>query len=148
MKKTSCLITILILTFTLIGCTQTEELQKPTITQGVYGEVTLRSGNCMPSVWPSTNSCALQKFSTNIYITQKLDENELSSMGTIGTIIKNPTLIKQTKSNEKGFFEIELPNGTYSLIFEYEGNKYYQYTNFVVENGITHINIRINNASD
>jgi len=116
----------------------------------VKGIVTIISGNCMPSppivinpsLPPSYSACQTTTIQTKVVITSKAKSY-------------NPDLlILSTYSSDDGTYQIELPEGEYSLFvinttdfdWEYwsESNNGWNFT--ITKNKITNLDININNA--
>lgn len=128
----------------------------PTITQGLYGCCTYKTGNCMPII--DTNNCKWYGVKRTIFIYEATKDTQgiqISGSFTWYSQI-NTHLIAQTQSDGNGCFQISLPIGQYS-IFVLENNKYYnQYMsdNFFLSpvtvdtNKATKCNILINMAVD
>jgi hypothetical protein len=122
--------------------------ESPTITQGIYGKVTLITGNCMPSVEPGS-SCIKTPVSRTVCIREPASWNAVEH-----TYLENETpLVTTTESNAKGFYEVELSPGSYSVFVEDEGKEYCNLFSdegaCLVElgNGLMEYNIQINHAT-
>jgi hypothetical protein len=90
-----------------------------TVKRGVWGQVTLTTGNCMPSV-DDESKCHKEGAAQEVYIfepvrTADMDVTYLKGEGKV---------IKQVKPNSDGFYEAELPPGTYSVFVDDDGRKY------------------------
>lgn len=103
---------------------------KPTIRQGIYGTITLRTGNCMPFirelgqdgnfVRPRSNPCHLAVVDREVYIFPLLGSRYKWGQPFLPT---DMALSWVTRS-KNGFYEIELPAGSYSVLVEHDGKKY------------------------
>ncbi|MCD4740406.1 DUF333 domain-containing protein [archaeon] len=83
------------------------------------GTVTLIQGNCMPG--PELDpSCTTNPISTTIYIREPATTEDLEN-NTSDYFI---TLIKQVESDENGYYEVELPSGTYSVFVDDNNEEY------------------------
>lgn len=105
-------VSILCLIGVIIGCS----LQKdgmPKTKQGIYGSVNWLQGNMMPSPDEprSVDGSPIER-QLNIYEVVTLEQTE--GQAPLFTKI-NGKLVKTVKSNAKGFYECELPVGTYSV---------------------------------
>jgi len=124
----------------------TTKEQTPTINQGVYGKVVLYSGNCMPGA----GGCKTSSVSRSIYIREPVSMENMKS-----TYLKDKTtLVKTIESNNNGFYQVELPPGTYSVFVEDEGKEYCNHfgglgevCQITIETGIKEYNIRIDHAA-
>lgn len=127
---------------------QTPQTPVVTIKRGIYGMVTIASGNCMPGPggWPST--CIPKGISTKIYI------QEPETARNFEIDLKHSTkLVKEITSTETGFYEASLPAGTYSIFVDDNGKKYCnsivglgKVCQVTVGAGITEYNIRIDHT--
>lgn len=91
------------------------------IKQGIYGSVTWLQGNMMPSPDEpkATNGRPIER-TINIY--QVVTFKDVQGQAPLFNQIQGK-LVKTLKSNSKGFYECELPVGTYSVFtIEPEGN--------------------------
>lgn len=79
---------------------------------GLEGNVTLMQGNCMPVV-EENSTCNMTRVSRKVYI------RELTTGDNTNT-----TLVKETESDEKGYYEVLLPPGEYSVFVEDNGTQY------------------------
>jgi hypothetical protein len=124
----------------------------PTISQGVYGKITILTGNCMPGAVSSkpTNACNEFSVDRQVYVTEPVTWSVVKD-GFLATGL-NP--IKQTKS-QGSFYEVQLPSGTYSIFVEDQEKK--RCTGFgskgeacqvtVGKNELKEHNIQINHAA-
>ena len=103
----------------------------PTIRQGLYGTITLITGNCMPSmvdvdrqgniiVSPGPNPCRLTVIDREIYIMEPIEGSHRWGGPYLPV---DSSAVKSTKSTN-GIYEVELPAGTYSVFVEDNGKKY------------------------
>jgi len=91
------------------------------INQGIYGEVTLITGNCMPSpASEDNNDCEYSSVSRKIYI-RETATTENMNMTYLDT---ETTLVKTTESDNNGQYQVELPPGNYSVFVEDKGKEY------------------------
>lgn len=72
------------------------------IDQGVYGTVTLITGDCS-----SGGTCKEHLVSRAVYARDMQGQ-----------------LVGSTKSNDEGFYEIKLPSGDYNILVDFEGKEY------------------------
>lgn len=87
--------------------------------QGICGTILLKQGNQMPG--PGRVLSVGQPVIREIQVYQLTQISEAKSNGTIFTGIKT-ALIAKTRSNAKGYFELHLPIGKYSVfVLEPEG---------------------------
>jgi hypothetical protein len=123
--------------------------EKPTITQGIYGKVILITGDCMPGD-SIENRCFRTPVSRAIYVRETVTMYDME----IQYLKNKSNLIKEADSNIKGFYEIELSVGTYSMFVEDEGREYCagmylavdKACQIIIEDGLTEFNITIDHA--
>lgn len=120
------------------------------IKQGVYGKVTLASGDCMPSAGPELEKkCFMGGISTKVYVREPASTKNMDSV-----YLKIPTkLITVADSNNDGFYETELPAGTYSIFVEDNGKEYCNFDDgrggkclVTVKNGTIKYDLQIDHA--
>src|SRR5664279_3696706 len=77
-----------------------------TISQGVKGTITLRSGDCMPTIAPAHNSCSVATYiePSKVIIKKSTDLNNK----------ENKEVVKEI-DGVKGTFETELQPGLYNM---------------------------------
>lgn len=118
------------------------------IRQGLKGKITMRSGNCMPSIGKKTNSCSTKIYDepTKVIIKQSVNQENK----------EHKTVIKEL-SGVVGEFETELPVGIYNMYVSFNGQEYCnspggakgEECEFAVKNGeVTYYTLQINTASD
>lgn len=122
----------------------TSKEQSPTITQGIYGNVILYTGNCMPTICSGLDlhclffgntSCKVSFASRAIVVRESATRAAMER-----TYLKNKTpLVKIIESSDHGFYQLELPPGTYSILVEDEGKEYCN--SFGVDGGVCQITL-------
>lgn len=86
------------------------------VNQGIYGKVTLYEGDCMPGM----NKCQMSNVARTIYIRKPAKKEAMK-----GVYLKKKTeLIKKVKSDKSGNYQVELPNGEYSVFVEDNRGEY------------------------
>lgn len=78
-----------------------------TITYSLEGKVSLVTGNCMPTIG-GNNSCKNTFVSRNIFIRDSVSKN----------------LVKKVIADNNGFYQVNLPLGTYSIFVEDNKKEY------------------------
>ena len=128
--------------------------KKISITEGIWGTVILREGNCMPGV---VGRCFYYPVKREVLVYEYTKLNETVQLSTSPFYSEVFTkLIATTISDEEGFFEIGLAPGKYSVFVK---EKLYLYSNLfdgsgginpaIVETSVvTNHNMWINYASD
>lgn len=93
-----------------------------TISQGVWGDVWFWQGDFMP-VCPQGTVLAVSR---EVVVFEQVATGDIFPPGDSGTFFDEiPTdEIARVESNTRGFFQIELPPGDYS-VFVVEGDRYY-----------------------
>lgn len=127
---------------------------EPSIEQGLAGEVRWLEGNLMPSISEEPEAQPDKKgkpVKREIHIYELTTMDEAKAEGTFFRDIKSP-LVKTVSSNKDGYFQVELPEGRYSVfvqeeeglfanIFDGEGN----INPVTIQEGeVTEISIEIN----
>lgn len=104
------------------GSNEPSEKLTPTINQGLYGEVLLRTGNCMPGPGDQErkNDCKTSPVETTVYIREPTTRDDMDSQH----LSSETTLVKQVSSDENGFYEAELSPGEYSVFVDDDGKEY------------------------
>lgn len=127
-----------------------QSVQNPltTISQGLKGTITLRSGDCMPKIAPAPSSCSVETYTTptEVIIKKPKDLNNKA----IKEVVKKI-------ENVQGSFETELQPGIYSMYVKYKNTEYCnsfggngsEDCEFTVEAGkVTNFTLQINTATD
>jgi hypothetical protein len=92
---------------------------QPKITRGVWGQVTLIKGDCMPTS-DTPSKCQRVFVPRTVYVLEPVKGPQME-----GTRLKGEgNIVQQAVSNPDGFYEIELPDGTYSIFAEDDDGKY------------------------
>ena len=117
MKK-SVFILALLSIITLSACKK-----EPSITQGVYGTVIERYGDWMPG---STADHGERPIACNVYVYEYTTLSDFGGSYFVHYPIEAmpKPLVAKTKSDSKGFYEINLAPGTYSIFLIDEGKLY------------------------
>ncbi|HWR82381.1 MAG TPA: carboxypeptidase-like regulatory domain-containing protein [Candidatus Deferrimicrobium sp.] len=124
----------------------------PTIAQGIWGRVEFREGNFMPGSWPRRGSVTYVQ--RRIFIFEKTHDSDVVADRDLGLAFFKEVrtdLIAEVNSNSKGYYQVELPAGTYSLFVEEQGRYYadrfdgygYIFPVTVHENNVLRVNILI-----
>jgi len=99
--------------------------EKPTIKQGVWGIVKFWEGDFMPVSPYGNTSGTVTPVERKIYVFEKTHFSKVERVDYSGFYTKIYTdRIDSTVSNSKGFFELSLPPGEYSM-FVKENSIYY-----------------------
>jgi hypothetical protein len=96
----------------------------PTITQGIYGKAQLITGDCSPTIGPDDHSSCMTIYYPRIIYVREPAWSELMSVEDGRYLEEKPRLIKRVISRMNGFYEIELPPGTYSIFVSDWGKEY------------------------
>ncbi len=91
---------------------------------GIYGTVTLTSGDCMPGEPSKTNPCTQTKISRTVYVREPATSANMDTVPNYNYLKTETKLVKQTVSDANGYYEAELPAGTYSVFVEDGGKEY------------------------
>ena len=103
-----------------------ENAKKVSITNGVWGTVSLAEGNCMPSV-PYT-PCKIQRcpIKRTVKIYQYSTTSNTIPFNPYGPFFDslNTQLVRQVNTDENGFFQADIPTGHYSIFIVENGKLY------------------------
>ena len=112
------------------GCNLTQvyidNAKKVSITKGVWGTVSNLEGNCMPVTQPTISTCSncpVQR-TVKIYQYTLFSDAVASDPYSLFFDSFSTTLVAQTETDEKGFFQIEIPAGHYTIVIVEEGKLY------------------------
>lgn len=122
------------------------------IKQGICGTILLQQGNQMPG--PGRTLSAGQPVEREVLVYQLTNVSQVQSSGTIFTGIKT-AFVAKTHSNAKGYFELKLPAGKYSVFVQEQEGLYANYFDGkgsinpveVVKDSVTKRNITISNKA-
>jgi len=106
--------------------TYAQNAKKVTITKGVWGTVSLMEGNCMPMVPPATNTCKhcpVQRIIKVYPYTLIQNATSVPNTASFFESFNIPALAEIT-ADANGFYEINLPDGQYSLALVENGKLY------------------------
>ncbi len=122
---------LLLSLFFVVSCENSTDGMKPsypsknekliTITQGVWGNVWLWEGNFMPEGWGD-----ITPVKREIYVYELLTYEQIREMhlGNAFYTEIDSNLITKLSSDDKGFYQIEMPVGEYTLFIKEEGSFY------------------------
>ncbi len=119
-----------------------------TISQGLKGTITIRSGDCMPKIAPTPSSCTVETYATptEVIIKKPKDLNNKAVKEVVKKI-----------ENVQGTFQTELQPGLYNMYVMYKNKEYCnsfgglagEDCEFTVEAGkVTNYTLEINTATD
>lgn len=110
------------------GCdidkTIAENASKVTITQGVWGTCSLTTGNCQPIIEPGACITCPIKRTLQIYEYTKPSQAVISTTPPYYYDHFTTKKLAETTCDEKGFFEISIAPGKYSLVVVEDGKLY------------------------
>lgn len=102
---------------------------KTTITQGISGTLTFKTGNCMPGAGIAPGGCVVGgcneypiRGKVSIYA-YTLESNTVRDQEGYYTSISTP-LIKTVHTDAEGFYQLSLPPGTYSVFLWHDSRLY------------------------
>lgn len=109
---------------------------KVTIKNGIWGTTSLRQGNCMPTTQKNSTTCleCPIKREVRIYTYTTIQDAEPANYNGLYNSFKTQ-LIETVFTDDQGFFQADVPDGKYSVIFVENGKLYA--TNFDGQNGIS-----------
>jgi hypothetical protein len=112
-----------------VGCDMnqvyTTNATKVTITNGLWGTVSNTEGNCMPMVGPGSTckTCPVQRV-VKIYPYTLRSQATVSGSSVVFFDSFNTTLVAETTADANGFYQVNLPAGTYSVAIVEDGKLY------------------------
>jgi len=115
---------------TLTGCdiqkVYADNAKKVTITHGIWGTVSSLEGDCMPTTPPSTSGCKNCPVKRTVVIYQyTLFTNATPLNNSTGFFDSfNTSLVAQVDTDENGFFQINVPEGHYTIAIIENGKLY------------------------
>ena len=117
---------ILVTAMLVSGCEKDQGLPESnqgqaTITEGAYGTLLFREGNCMPVIDPTV--CKEYPVKRKIYFYEATNESEAvpaASHSTFYTTVSS-TLVATVETNSTGFFQVHLHPGKYSMFIKEDG---------------------------
>ena len=124
---------------------------KPSIHQGIYGTVRLRSGNCMPGIRfgderdriPRPNPCTVVTVDRILYIMEPIEARDRYDGHYLSPDLPPLKIAKSVN----GIFEIDLQIGRYQLCVEDKSKKSCSWLPFTIErDGLQEFNVEINHA--
>jgi len=96
---------------------------KITITEGIAGTVTKRTGNCMPVVDSNSSTCKEIPVQRSVYVYEYTTVNNIK--GDIKDFNSPTTQLKALiQADGEGFFQIKIEPGIYSIFIEENGSFY------------------------
>lgn len=106
--------------------TRTENLAKRTITEGVYGTVGLVTGDCMPTTDPGPSHCIHCPAKRTVQIYQYTTMAQAVRSTTPPYYYDHFTTQKlaETVADEKGFYQISIGPGQYTIVTVEDGKIY------------------------
>jgi len=126
--------------------------KKVTIASGIWGTVSSLEGNCMPTEQVSSSSCS----NCPVQRTVKVYEYTTLSNAITSDPYKrffdsfNAQLVAQSEADEKGFFQLNIPPGHYSIVTVEDGKLYAESMDgqgglnpFTLSSGVQNVNIRM-----
>lgn len=109
---------------------------KVSISSGIWGTVSLIQGNCMPTTDKNSTSCSECPIKREVRIYNYTTIQDAEPATVIGLYNSFKTqLIKTVFTDDQGFFQAEVPDGKYTVVFVENGKLYA--TNFDGQNGIS-----------
>lgn len=104
----------------------TTNAPKPSLHQGIYGNIYYKHGNCMPTMDPATQTCKTECIRTELYLTAAVKY----SIQTHPYYSNLPApALNIITSNANGYFESICPSGLYSVFIKWNDAYYAQNIN-------------------
>lgn len=136
------IISILFASFILFGCIKDKKEQstncdiqaayinnalKVTVTNGIWGTVAFKEGNCMPVLPspPAPSSCKTCPVKRTVRIYEYTTRNQATPQSTeVFYDSFNTQLIKEIETDNEGFFQAEIAPGNYTIVVMENGRLY------------------------
>jgi len=117
-----------------------DNASKVTIANGLWGTLSILTGNCMPMVPPGSTTCSHcpAKRTIRIYEYTTTAQATPANRGPWYDSF-NTRLLKEFSSDDNGFYQVEIDPGTYTAV-AIDNNKMYSY-GIDGQGGISTINI-------
>lgn len=114
---------------------------KVTITQGLYGTLSLLTGNCIPMVPPNPNACSQCPVKRTIRIYEPTTTAQATPTNGNGWYDSFSTkLLKEFSSDDNGFYQVEIDPGTYTIV-ALDSGKLYSFGVDIQSGGISEVRI-------
>ncbi|QKJ29503.1 hypothetical protein HQ865_06955 [Mucilaginibacter mali] len=99
---------------------------KVTISNGVWGTVSTIQGNCMPTTDPKTSTCTSFVIQREVRIYAYTKNTNATPTTPLGGLYDNfsTQLIKTINTDAQGFYQAQLPDGAYTVVFVESGKLY------------------------
>jgi hypothetical protein len=98
---------------------------KATITNGIWGTLSLLTGDCMPMVPPARNTCSQCPVKRTIRIYEHTTTAQATPTNGNGWYDSFSTrLLKEFSSDDNGFYQVEIAPGTYTVVALDSGKMY------------------------
>ena len=123
--------------------------QRVTIAHGIWGTVSSLEGDCMPTdqVSSSCSNCPVQR-TVKVYEYTTLTNAVTSDPYKRFFDTFNTQLVAQSEADEKGFFQLNIPPGHYSIVIVENGKLYAELRDgqgglnpFTLSSGVQNVNI-------
>jgi hypothetical protein len=94
----------------------------PTIDTGIFGRVTLLEGSCMGG-FESLKRCRVSHPSRRVTVREVATSRDMDRFEPT-LLVNAPPLVASAVADERGFFQVALPSGTYSVFVDDMGREY------------------------
>jgi len=99
---------------------------KLSISEGIWGTITRRDGNCMPVVDSAHTTCKEIPAQRSVYVYEYTTIKDIN--GSMKNFTAPATQLKAViKTDAEGFYELKIAPGTYSIFVEENGTFYAGY---------------------
>jgi hypothetical protein len=105
--------------------TRAANASKATITNGIWGTLSLMTGDCMPMVPPAQSSCSHCPVKRTIRIYEHTTTAQATPANESGWYDSFSTrLLKEFSSDDNGFYQVEIDPGIYTFVVLESGKMY------------------------
>lgn len=104
---------------------QQQNSSRVTITNGIWGTVSLKQGDCMPTT-NKTSTCSACPVEREIRIYKYTTLQDIEPATDNPSLAKSfkTQLIKTVMADDQGFYQADLPAGKYTVVIVEDGNLY------------------------
>jgi hypothetical protein len=120
---------------------QQQNSSRVTVASGVWGTVSLRQGNCMPTS-DKTSTCSECPAEREVRIYSYTTIHDVEPVTSSPYLDKNfkTQLIKTVMADDQGFYQTELPEGKYTVVIVEDDNLYVP--TFDVDGGLSTVTVK------
>ena len=109
-----------------ITAIQQQNSNRVTIINGIWGTVSLKQGDCMPTTnkTPTCSACPTEREIRIYNYTTIQDIEPAAGNPSLAKSFKTQ-LVKTVIADDQGFYQADIPSGKYSVVIVEDGNLYF-----------------------